>query len=180
MAVKKTNRKYTKGINPSQPVLGLYKDATTNKFTAFDDNGGIEEISSSVTIDNIQPIVSSNSVSVSLNTSALTDTTLDSVTINSKQGYIEFSLDNNIIGSGTTITIPVNNNLVNSNSIILFSLEDVQTTGSANNNKGFLLNANQKTEGSFNLTICSIWSINLSSATNYIQAGAIKINFLIL
>jgi len=182
MAVKKTKRKYIKTIHPNKTVLGLFKDIDTNSFMAFDESGNVEEVTStpSLTITDIQaPSVSDIASSiVSIDSSITSAFTTSNIEANGKVGYIEINLNDNLFGSGATLEIPITNSFVTENSIILLTLENLQTTGSASNNKSITINVKDKALESFTITLCTVWAIN--TGTDYYQESSFKVNFLIL
>lgn len=164
----------------SRPSLGLFKDSADNKIKVFDERGRIEELSSDVTITDVQaPSVSDIASSiVSIDTSITSAFTTSGIEANGKVGYIEINLNDNLFASGATLEIPITNSSVTENSIILLTLENLQTTGGNSNNKSITINVKDKTLGSFTITLCTVWAIN--TGTDYYQESSFKVNFLIL
>jgi hypothetical protein len=182
MAVKKTKRKYIKTIHPNKTVLGLFKDIDTNSFMAFDESGNVEEVTStpSLTITDLETItvddIGSSQVVIE---NTISDVfTANAIEINAKIGYVDINLEDNEVTSGATLQVPINNSFVTANSIIFLTLENLNTSGSTNNNKGIILNVINKGAGVFTITFCSIWGINLNGATNYYE-DSFRVNFII-
>lgn len=163
MAVKKTNRKHTKGVNPSQPILGLYKDSTTNKFTAFDDKGGIEEVAPKQFVNN-GSIETVTVDTVYGNTQTFEPGT---ITINDIVGQIVVDIPTeSALQSGSRFIISVFNSFVQSNSIIILSKEGTELSNRST------ISINEKTSGSFQITGWVGWEID--------EDNDFKINFIVI
>jgi len=182
MAVRQITREAAKYLHPTRPILGIFKDIITNTFMAFDESGNVEELasSSSLTITDIQaPSVGDIASSiVSIDNPITSAFTTSGIEANGKVGYIEINLNDNLFASGGILEIPISNGSVTENSIILLTLENLQTTGGTSNNKSITINVKDKALGSFTITLCTVWAIN--TGTNYYQESSFKVNFLIL
>ena len=181
MAVRQITREAAKNLHPTRPILGIFKDIITNTFMAFDEKGNVEEIIStpSLTITDIQASSTTDIASsiVSIDTSITSGFTTSGIEANGKVGYIEINLNDNLFASGATLEIPITNSSVTENSIILLTLENLQTTGGNSNNKSITINVKDKTLGSFTITLCTVWAIN--TGTDYYQESSFKVNFII-
>ena len=166
----------------SRPSLGLFKDSVDNKIKVFDERGNIEEITStpSLTITDLETITVDDIGSAQVVIDATIDgvVTTDLIEINAKIGYVDINLEDYEVTSGATLQVPINNSFVTPNSIIFLTLENLNTSGSTNNNKGIILNVIDKTEGEFTITFCSIWGLNLNQANNYYE-DSFRVNFII-
>ena len=162
--------------------LSVFKDDTTSSYRAFDEEGNVEDITStpSLSITDIQApsIGDIGGLSVIIDDTINGVVTLNRVGVNAKIGYVTINLEDNEITSGSTLQIPIDNSFVTANSVIFLTLEGLNTSGSTNNNKGIILNVINKAPGEFTITLCSIWGINLNGATNYYE-DSFRVNFII-
>lgn len=182
MAVRQITREAAKNLHPTRPILGIFKDIITNTFMAFDEKGNVEELTStpSLTITDLETtnVGDIGSSQVVIESTINNVFTANAIEINAKIGYVDINLEDNEVTSGATLQVPINNSFVTANSIIFLTLENLNTSGSTNNNKGIILNVINKGAGVFTITFCSIWGINLNGATNYYE-DSFRVNFII-
>lgn len=163
MAVKSINSKYIKNVHPSETPLGLFKDAKTNTFKAFDEKGNIETLSTKNVIYTLGAYLQNN----------LSNGTSENFTINlpNDANIGSFNLDRAglTISGGGIANLYVNSNLIKSNSIIFISVESIDP------NDAPLVYVFSKEDGQAIIKARVIWNTNPDATQD-----SFTINFMII
>ena len=162
MAVKSIKSQYIKNVHPSETPLGIYKDADTKSFVAFDDKGNTEEIASK------QFVNSGATATVTVNSIITQNNTFTaSTTVNGNVGQVSVNIQSGTaLNSGSFLNITVSNSSVVANSIIILSRE-----GGESSNKSSL-SVDTKQNGSFQIKGWIGWEITPNDD--------FKINFIVI